>query len=234
MTKKRRKQVLAILVINLVLVGIVLLSLSVYGKLIYLESSYLIKSLVSDEIKNSKKVSAALPDEVKRGDRIELKNVLDIPEPINKDFSVVIPKIDVNHPVVRNVDINNPEEVQTALSEGLGWARGTVEPGDLGNSLIFSHSTQNVWDIFRYNSMFTLLDKLEVDDMFSIVYQGRQMDFVIYEKTVVYPNDTSYVSPIATKDKTVTLQTCHPAGSDAYRLLVRGQLVAKEIKKIKS
>jgi LPXTG-site transpeptidase (sortase) family protein len=226
--KKNRKARLAgLLLINSVFI-VALIALSVvYGPLIYAEIRYSVGTLFDENIKNSGAISKDLPRRVTSGEDILLEPVNKIPEPVDKDFSLIITKIGVNKKVIQNVDLSNDAEVQKALSEGIGWAKGTVEPGEFGNSLLFAHSTRNTWDIWRYNSEFTLLDKLTNDDMFSIVYKGRQFDFLVFEKVIVPANDTSYLTSVA-EGRIVTLQTCYPPGSDSGRQLVRGRLIAMQ------
>lgn len=227
--KSKKAQILILLFLNFIFIGILIFSMTAYGILMYKEAEFFFRSAIDDNIINSQAVSETLSEEARNGTKIDIKPVLQIPDPVNRNFAIVIPKIQVNNPIISNVDINNNAEVEKALGEGLGWAKGTVPPGEDGNSLIFSHSTQNAIDMFRYNSIFTLLDKMEVNDMFSIFYEGRQMDFIVFEKQVVYATDLSYITSNSNKGKVVTLQTCHPAGTDTYRLLVRGRLVAMEL-----
>jgi LPXTG-site transpeptidase (sortase) family protein len=195
----------------------------------YYEIKYAISSVFDDNVKNSKKYYADLPTNVSQGDDFLSKSLVKIPTPKDTKFSVIIPKLDINQKVIPDVNIDDPEAVKNALKEGIGWAKGTVIPGDEGNSLLFSHSTRNAWDIWRYNSEFTLLRKLEINDFFTVVYEGRQLDFIVFEKKVVPADDISYITSVA-KGRVVTLQTCDPPGSNANRLLIRGRLVARETK----
>lgn len=217
------------LTLNIISIIALLVLLSVYGRVIYYEAHYAVSSLFSKEIKESQRYYDDLPRDVAAGNQIELKPIVKIPQPKDPDFSVVITKLGINQRVIKDVDVNDKKQVNDALKKGIGWAKGTVEPGQDGNSLLFSHSTQNAWDIWRYNSEFTLLRKLEINDMFTVVYQGRQMDFMVFEKKVVPANDKSYLTSVA-EGKVVTLQTCHPPGSNTERLLIRGRLVAMQLK----
>ncbi len=227
--KRREGKLLWLLFINIIFITCCTAISIVYGPLIYHEIRYSFATLYDDNVKNSGRLAKDLPIKAKNGEDILLKPIVTIPEPKDKNFSIIIPKIDLNKKVISNVNLSDENDVKNALSQGVGWAKGTVEPGQYGNSLIFAHSTRNVWDILRYNSEFSLLDKLQVDDMFSIVYDERQYDFIVFEKKVVPANDTSYLTSVA-DGRVVTLQTCYPPGSDSGRLLVRGRLVAMETK----
>ena len=228
-TINKRQKITILIVLNLICIISLGALLKVYGPLMYYEIKYAISSVFDENVKNSKKYYADLPTNVSQGEDFLSKSLVKIPKAKDPKFSVVIPKLDINQRVVSEVDIANPDEVKAALKDGIGWAKGTVIPGDEGNSLLFSHSTRNAWDIWRYNSEFTLLRKLEINDFFTVVYEDRQLDFIVFEKKVVPADDISYVTSVA-KGRVVTLQTCDPPGSNENRLLIRGRLVARESK----
>lgn len=143
--------------------------------------------------------------------------------PVNTNFAIVIPKIDVNANVTANVDPTSYNAYAAALAKGAAHARGTVLPGQDGNSYIFAHSSLNFWDIYRYNSVFTLLRKVEVGDLVAVFYQGKRYDYTVISKKVIPPTDTSVLTSKA-DGKQITLQTCDPPGLNLNRLIV----IAKE------
>lgn len=225
--KKHSKfRLFLLMVINMTFIislGVILTS---YGPLLWQEIRYSYNVLFNESYKQKLAVARNIPTRIK-SQEILLEPVNPIPVPEDEEFSIIIPKINLNKRVISNVDLTNEQEVAEALKHGVGWAKGTVEPGDFGNSLLFSHSARNIWDIARYNSEFTLLDKLQIDDIFTVVYKGRQYDFIVFEKKTVPANDTSYLTSVA-EGRIVTLQTCHPPGSNTNRLLVRGRLIAMQ------
>lgn len=148
-------------------------------------------------------------------------------EPVSREFGIVIPKINANSLVVPNVDAGNYDEYSQRLLEGVAHAKGTVFPGEQGNSYLFAHSVLNPWEVPRYNAQFWLLDKLEKNDLVFAFYKGKQFDYKVVEKTVVEAGETSYLT--ASYDEPVlTLQTCTPPGTTWRRLIVVAKLVAGE------
>lgn len=224
--KNSRIKLFFIMLLNMTLIICLGIVITVYGPIIWSEVQYSYNVLFDENYKKREQEVRNIPKRVKNQE-ILLDPVNPIPEPQDKNFSIVIPKISVNRKVVSDIDLTNEKEVAEALKHGIGWAKGTVEPGDFGNSLLFSHSARNVWDIERYNSEFTLLNKLQIDDLFTVVYKGRQFDFIVYEKQIVPAGDISYLTSAA-EGRIVTLQTCHPPGFDSNRLLVRGRLIAMQ------
>lgn len=139
--------------------------------------------------------------------------------PSDTNFGIVIPKIDVNSAVKGEVDVTNSAAYFAALEHGAAHAKGTVYPGQEGNSFIFAHSTLNFWDIARYQAIFTLLRKLEPGDRIITFYKGQRYDYIVKEKKIVDPTDVSSLSPVA-DGRQLTLQTCDPPGTSLKRLLV--------------
>lgn len=139
--------------------------------------------------------------------------------PTNTDFAIIIPKINVNSPVVANVNPADYNEYIQALTKGVAHAKGSVFPGQDGNSYIFAHSTLNFWDIGRYDAVFTLLGKLDTGDLIVLYYQGQRYDYYVTQKKIVDANDVSDLTNFA-QGKQLTLQTCDPPGLNLRRLLV--------------
>ncbi len=88
-------------------------------------------------------------------------------------FSIIIPKIGASAKIFPNVDATNPDEFMPVLQEGIAHAKGTVFPGMNGNIYLFAHSTDNWWNVGRYNAVFYLLKDLKPGD-----------DIILFSKTV--------------------------------------------------
>lgn len=140
-------------------------------------------------------------------------------KPIDKEFSIVIPKINANSRIIANVDPYNPGIYQVALTKGVAQAKGTAMPDQIGNMFLFSHSSANLLEASRYNSIFFLLSKLEKNDEIDIYYKNAKYKYKVTDKKIVNANDVSYLDP-RTKNKQLTLMTCWPAGTTYKRLLV--------------
>lgn len=149
-------------------------------------------------------------------------------EPVNTDFGIVIEKIEVNAPVVANVNPANYSEYIAALSKGVAHARGTAFPGSTqaenNNVFLFAHSAIDALAAHRYNSVFYLLRKLEVGDRIATFYKGVRYDYIVFEKKAAQAGDVRYLTEPA-KEPILTLQTCDPPGSSLRRLIVTAKLV---------
>ncbi len=140
--------------------------------------------------------------------------------PKDTNFNILIPKLGANEKVFANVDASNENEFLPVLTQGVAHARGTVFPGQKGNIYLFAHSTDNFWDVGRYNAVFYLIKNLTAGDEVVVFYQGARHNYVIRESRVVDAEDVSFIVS-GQKDKEILiLQTCWPPGTSWKRLLV--------------
>ncbi|MBI2032829.1 MAG: class E sortase [Candidatus Levybacteria bacterium] len=140
--------------------------------------------------------------------------------PYDTNFSLLIPKIGANARVIPNVDSTNEEAFLPVLKEGVAHAAGTVFPGGEGNTYLFAHSTDNFWDVGRYNAIFYLLKDLSVGDDIVVFYQGTRYNYKVSETRIVDAEDVSFITGAQGGEEQLILQTCWPPGTTWKRLLV--------------
>ncbi len=141
--------------------------------------------------------------------------------PKNTQFSIIIPKIGASSRIFANVDVSNEDEFLPILQQGIAHARGTVFPGMQGNIYLFAHSTDNFWDVGRYNAVFYLLKDLGKGDQVIVFFENVRHNYVVYDTKIIDPQDVSYITQSQkTKQETLILQTCWPPGTTWKRLLV--------------
>lgn len=143
--------------------------------------------------------------------------------PVDSQFGLMIPKIGANAKVIANVDPYQSAAYQVALTKGVAHAKGTAFPGEPGNVFIFSHSSADFYQATRYNAIFYLLDKLAKGDDIYLFYQGEKFRYQVTEKKTVDPSEIKYLSSLGS-EKTVTLMTCWPPGTNLKRLMVIGKI----------
>lgn len=139
--------------------------------------------------------------------------------PVDQEFSLVIPKIEVNSKIFPNVDPTNPQEYLPLLAKGVALAKGSAFPGQEGNVFIFAHSSDTPLNASRYNAVFYLLNKLEKDDEIFVYYQQQKYSYKVSDKKIISPEKLNdYLKTL--KGKILTLQTCYPPGTTINRLLI--------------
>ena len=193
------------------------LAIFLFYPIIYLEGEYILLS-------GTTKSEVVLADNRSNAQKIGQRPKI---IPVDKEFGIVIPKINANSKVVPNVNPFEPNVYQNALTMGVAHAKGTPLPGQIGNTFLFSHSSTNFYDATKYNAQFYLLNKLEKKDIFHLVYDYRIFTYKVTSTQIVDATDVKYLDSSA-NGHTATLMTCWPPGTSLKRLLVHGELVASE------
>jgi len=144
------------------------------------------------------------------------------PEP-----KIVIPKINLEVPVVYDINTVAEKDIQNALEDGVVHYASSPEPGEIGNVAIVGHSSNNILNSGKYKFAFVLLRRLEKDDTFFLHKDGIRYTYKIYEKKVVPPTDVSVLGP-ADRPNTATLITCDPPGTSVNRLIIVAEQISPD------
>jgi LPXTG-site transpeptidase (sortase) family protein len=145
----------------------------------------------------------------------------------NPNPEIVIPKINVELPVVYGMDSIEEGDVQKALENGVLHYADTALPGQNGNVVIIGHSAVNLFVSGHYKFAFTLLKKLDDGDTMYLDKDGKRYTYQIYKKEIVKPTDIGVLGP-AEKPATVTLITCDPPGLNVNRLVVVAEQISPD------
>jgi sortase A len=147
------------------------------------------------------------------------------PEP-----KVVIPKINVDAPVVYDVPSLAENVIQDKLRSGVVHypiPGANSVPGQTGNTVILGHSSNDVFDDGAYKFVFVQLDKLDKGDTFYLHYNGTRYTYSVTEKKVIDPTQVSQL--IMDTDKPLaTLVTCTPPGTALKRLVVIAEQISPD------
>lgn len=144
---------------------------------------------------------------------------------VGKDPKIIIPKINVEIPVVYDEPSIQEAAVQKALERGTLHYATTPNPGEKGNAVIFGHSSNNILNSGKYKFAFVLLSRLENGDTFMLEKGGTRYVYKVFEKKVVPPTDVSVLGNYGDKS-TATLITCDPPGTSINRLVVVGEQIS--------
>ncbi|MCB0167920.1 MAG: class D sortase [Anaerolineae bacterium] len=133
---------------------------------------------------------------------------IEVSPDVNPPTRIVIPKINVDAPIVNGVGWDD-------LKKGVGHLPGSANPGERGNLYLAAHN-----DI--YGEIFRYLEDLEVGDTYSI-YSGEELfHYVVKERRIIDPTEVEVMLP--TTEPVSTLQTCYPYLIDTHRLVIIGEL----------
>lgn len=140
--------------------------------------------------------------------------------------NIVIPKINVDAPVDYNAQPDYDSQM-AAMKNGLayfGIAGASSKPGQVGNTPVAGHSSNDVLEAGSYKFIFAQLDKVQPGDAVYANYQGTRYTYVVTKKEVVLPTEVSRLV-YATDKPVLTLITCTPLGTAQKRLLVTAEQV---------
>ncbi len=146
---------------------------------------------------------------------------------ISKEPKIIIPKINVEAPVVYDEPSIEEKVLQTALQRGTVHYATTPLPGEKGNVVIFGHSSSNLLNQGKYKYAFVLLSRMSIGDIFYLTKDGQRFSYKIYEKKIVSPTAVEVIGT-ASKPETATLITCDPPGSSLNRLVIIGEQISPD------
>ena len=153
-------------------------------------------------------------------------NILSIPTeqiliPKDTDFSLLIPKLGASAKVFPNIGVEDEKEFLPILQKGVAHAKGSVFPGIAGNTYLFAHSTDNFWDVGRYNAIFYLLKDLTIGDDITVFFENKRFNYAVSDTKIVDPKDVDYlIKGQNIQEEQLVLQTCWPPGTTWKRLIV--------------
>lgn len=141
--------------------------------------------------------------------------------PPDTSFSIIIPKLGATAKIWPNVDPTSEEDFLPKLKSGVAHAKGSVFPGLQGNTYLFAHSTDNFWDVGRYNAVFYLLKDLTPGDDITVFFENKRFNYKVRENVVKEPEEVDLLihSQVPGKEQLI-LQTCWPPGTTWKRLYI--------------
>lgn len=158
--------------------------------------------------------------------KIPAKTVLSANQPVTsagayQDFHLLIPRINVNAPVIADVDGSDKDIYFNTLQEGVAHFKGTAKPGEGSNIFIFGHSSFYAWDPGKYKKVFLKLEELEIGDEIILWHNQKEYQYKISKIIIIEPDQVDVLKPTPTEQ--LTLMTCVPPGTALKRLIVVGK-----------
>lgn len=143
---------------------------------------------------------------------------------------IIIPKINVDAPVVYDVPSLEENVIQSKLKDGVVHypiPGANSVPGETGNTVILGHSSNDVFDDGAYKFVFVQLGELNKGDTFYLNYNGTRYTYSVTEKKIIEPNQVGELV-IDNGKPLATLVTCTPPGTALKRLLVIAEQISPD------
>ena len=146
---------------------------------------------------------------------------------VSSDPKLIIPKINVNVPIIFNISNTDKKAQMTAMNNGVIYfpvPGADSLPGEIGNTVISGHSSNDVFANGDYKFIFAQLDRLTTGDTIYINYNSNRYTYTVTKQDIVLPTDVSRL--VYTTDKPMlTLITCTPLGTAQKRLLITAEQI---------
>ena len=216
--KKKNKRVLVgrwLLILGL---GALLFFVSPY---LYLEGKYYLSQIVRKkeaEVSGFGKILKSIEEESGFAAIIRESDLM-LLNPVDPEFSVVIPKISVNSAVFANIPVDDEDVWGPVLQKGVAHAKGSYFPDQEGTVYLFGHSTDYIWNVNRFNAVFYLLKEMEAGDRVAVFYKEDRYEYEVTENKIVKTDQLEEINRDFATSRLI-LQTCWPPGTTWKRLLV--------------
>jgi len=148
---------------------------------------------------------------------------------IGPESRLIIPKINVDVPVLYDVG-NDYTSQMTAMGNGVAQFAipgASSHPGQIGNTVIAGHSSNDLLDNGDYKFIFAQLDRLNIGDTIYANYNSKRYIYSVTKKEVVKPTQVDKLVYPTTKPM-LTLITCTPIGTAINRLLITAEQISPD------
>jgi len=148
---------------------------------------------------------------------------------VSADPKLIIPKINVDVPVVWNTKADYDSQM-AAMQHGVAWfgiPGANSHPGQVGNTVLSGHSSNDVIDKGDYKFIFARLDHLAKGDSIFVNYQSKRYTYTVTRTEVVKPTQVNKLV-YKTAKPMLTLITCTPLGTSLNRLLITAEQVSPD------
>lgn len=137
---------------------------------------------------------------------------------------LVVSAIDLRAPII-DISYASPEKIEkgdfyTELEQGVVKYPYTASAGEMGNMVVFGHSSTEMRDKNKYGYIFQKISKLNPDDKIQVFWDGQVFEYSVQSKVVKRPKDVAAELNQYKKGKFLTLMACRPLFSDLERIMV--------------
>ena len=148
---------------------------------------------------------------------------------VSPEPKLIIPKINVNVPTVYG-SANDHDSLMRAMEGGVvhfAVPGASSVPGQIGNTVLSGHSSNDMFDSGNYKFVFAQLNNLQQGDTIYVNYQSKRYTYTVTKKEEVMPDNVAALT-YQTDKPVLTLITCTPLGTALRRLLVTAEQISPD------
>lgn len=148
--------------------------------------------------------------------------------PVNR---LLVPSLGLDVPIVtaENKDATDftKADFDDELDQWIVKYPTTPEPWQEGNTLLFGHTSYEVWKQNPYGTIFKDLPKLKDATLIQILREGHLYEYTVVDLFIVTPKQVpaQYMTYQEAGGSYITLMGCYPLGTDNKRILVVAKLI---------
>lgn len=103
----------------------------------------------------------------------------------------------------------------------------TPAPGQEGNTLLFWHTSYEVWKSNPYGTIFKDIPKLKDSTLIQVLREGNLYEYKVVDVFIVLPKQVNaqYMTYQNAGGSYITLMWCYPLGTDKKRIMVVAKLI---------
>jgi LPXTG-site transpeptidase (sortase) family protein len=136
--------------------------------------------------------------------------------------TLLIPKISIEAPILVP-NSRSERDMLDVLKNGVALYPNSALPGKKGTTIISGHSSPNLFSFGKYNTVFSLLNKLQYGDNIVIYYNQKKYDYKVIRKFTFAPNKE--FSETEKNRSDLLLISCWPVGTNFKRIGVEAKFI---------
>ncbi len=150
--------------------------------------------------------------------------------PVNR---ILVPSIGLDVPIIisknKSATDFSKADYDTELKEWVVKYPTTPAPGEEWNTLLFGHTSQEVWKSNPYGTIFKDIAKLKDNTLIQILRQWHLYEYKVIDLFIVSPKEVNaqYLTYQNAWGSYITLMWCYPLGTEKKRILVVAKLIDK-------
>lgn len=148
--------------------------------------------------------------------------------PVNR---ILVPSIGLDVPIVVSEHMSQEDFIKGRFEDQLDqWIvkyPTTPEPGEEGNTLLFGHTSYEVWKDNPYGTIFKDLPKLKDSTLIQVLREWNLYEYKVVDLFIVLPKQVpdQYMTYQNAGGSYITLMWCYPLGTDNKRIMVVAKLI---------
>ncbi len=146
---------------------------------------------------------------------------------------IIIPSLGLDVPIITTEHMESTDFTQADFDDELDqWIvkyPTTPAPGEEGNTLLFGHTSYEVWKQNPYGTIFKDLPKLKDSTLIQILRKWNLYEYKVVDLFIVTPKQVNdqYMTYQNAGGSYITLMWCYPLGTDNKRIMVVAKLIDK-------